>query len=300
MQTFNSKSKITLFDRKVHKIPQGRIYFKRIVQERETLKQEKKVSPVKIAAKVEAKNPAAWFKVRYIDNSFKNKSRKVVKDNKILNKVFNYKHLATAFFTLAIFGFVSLATPILVAEVTFRANKLFGEKYDANKVKKLSAYDFLLRKYDPNFRTQAKAISSDFRIAIPKINVESAVIPSVDATNETEYVEKLKLGVAHAKGSYVPGEGGTVFLFSHSTDTPANILQYNAKFYAVKDLNVGDEILLYYDGKEYRYSLEEKRVVGPNELEAVKNSSADLILQTCWPPGTNWNRLIVFARLIST
>lgn len=140
----------------------------------------------------------------------------------------------------------------------------------------------------------------NFKVYIPKIDVESDVISNVDSGNEKEYREKLKLGVAHAKGSYLPGEGkGPVFLFSHSTDTIFNIASYNAKFYAVKDLTEGDRIILSYRGDDYTYEITEKKIIGPFDLELIRQSKSDLILQTCYPPGTDLLRLLVFAKLVT-
>lgn len=136
----------------------------------------------------------------------------------------------------------------------------------------------------------------DFKIFIPKINVDSVVIANVDSNSEKEYKEKLKKGVAHAKGSYLPEDNkGPIYLFSHSTDFLWNIEFYNAKFYAVKDLGLGDEIILNYKNKDYIYKITDRKITSPGDLDAIWTSSAHLILQTCYPPGTDWNRLLVYA-----
>jgi len=138
---------------------------------------------------------------------------------------------------------------------------------------------------------------SEFRLVIPKINLESNVVGNVDTTIEGEYKEKLQYGVAHAKGSYLPAEnGGPVYLFAHSTDTIFNIARFNAKFYSVRELEPGDKIQVYFNGKEYNYVVRQKFIINPKEVDVIKNAtSTDLILQTCWPPGTDWQRLIVYA-----
>lgn len=151
--------------------------------------------------------------------------------------------------------------------------------------------------YSTNYILAEENQSNEFRISIPKINLISEVIPNVDSTNEDTYKEKLKQGVAHANGSYYPGENGTVFLFSHSTDTIANIEQYNAKFFALKDLSTGDEIEINYKGKTYKYNVTDRKIINPDQLEEIRNSNSALILSTCFPPGTNWQRLIIYAEV---
>lgn len=140
----------------------------------------------------------------------------------------------------------------------------------------------------------------EFRISVPKINLESNIVDNVDPNIEGEYKDKLQFGVAHAKGSYLPPEnGGPVYLFAHSTDTIFNIARFNAKFYSVRELEAGDEIELFFNNKKYSYRVKSKEVINPQEIERVRQTDADLILQTCWPPGTDWQRLVVYADLVS-
>ena len=143
-------------------------------------------------------------------------------------------------------------------------------------------------------------VSDEFFLDIPKINLTSNIIPNVDSSNESIYLEKLKDGVAHAKDSYFPGDNGPVVLFSHSTDTLARIIQYNAKFYALKDLEVGDEIMINFKGQIYTYRVTDKQIINPDQLDLIRQTSAKLILTTCWPPGTDWQRIVVFADLASS
>lgn len=138
-------------------------------------------------------------------------------------------------------------------------------------------------------------VSEEFFLEIPKINLTSTIISNVDSSNEESYTEKLKNGVAHAKGSYFPGDGGPIVLFSHSTDTLAHIIQYNARFYGLKDLEIGDPLTIHFKGKVFPYTISEKKIIDPQNLDALRQANSKLILTTCYPPGTDWQRLIVFA-----
>ena len=142
--------------------------------------------------------------------------------------------------------------------------------------------------------------SKEFGLIIPKVGINTSVIPAVNPTNPGEYLEALKKGVAHASTSYFPDEDGTVYLFSHSTNYDWFVSDLNAVFYLLKNLTEGDLIVLFYKGKQYTYRLREKRIVAPTETSYLipQKGTKTLILQTCWPPGSTTERLLLFADLI--
>ena len=143
---------------------------------------------------------------------------------------------------------------------------------------------------------QINKVNADFSIEIPKIKLASPVIKNVDAFNEKEYRKALIKGIAQAKGSTLPGEKGTIFLFGHSSDYPWNLTRYNTIFLRLGDLEKNDLVILKKDGKEYRYRVFDKKVVWPNEVKYLsQNNKTQLILQTCTPIGTAFQRLLVFA-----
>ena len=141
-------------------------------------------------------------------------------------------------------------------------------------------------------------VDSDFSIVIPKIAANARVLSNVDVTNENEYLEKLKLGVAHAAGTHLPGQNGHIFLFAHSTDYVWNVGTYNAVFYLLYKLEEGDEIDIFYQGRRHVYEVTGKKVVNPTDVEYLtrQTPTETLTLQTCWPPGTTLQRILVFAR----
>ena len=146
-----------------------------------------------------------------------------------------------------------------------------------------------------------RPVNTDFGIVIPKIAANSRVVAQVDASNYEEYIKALVEGVAQAQGTYFPGEGGNIYLFAHSTDNFWNVGRYNAVFYLLKELNVGDEIDLYYKGVRYRYEATGREIVDPDDVHFLTNptDSEILTLQTCWPPGTTLKRLIILAKPVS-
>lgn len=139
----------------------------------------------------------------------------------------------------------------------------------------------------------------NFSIIVPKIGINAAVIPAVDPT---EYDEALQKGVAHASTSFFPNENGAVYLFSHSTNYDWFVKDLNAVFYLMKNLEAGDLVILVYKSTRYTYKITEKRIVSPKEVSYIApiEGKKMLILQTCWPPGSTTQRLLVFADLIDT
>lgn len=140
-------------------------------------------------------------------------------------------------------------------------------------------------------------VNSYFSVVIPKIDAASNIIANVDAGDKTEYSQALKRGVAHSKGTYFPGQGKTIFLFSHSTDSPLNIARYNAVFYLLRKLEVGDQVVIYFADQKYEYKVSQKSFAEPEDSSWLNydTGTEKLILMTCDPPGTTWRRLIVIA-----
>lgn len=164
----------------------------------------------------------------------------------------------------------------------------------------LGIYYPLLKEFlfPPRFTNEQKA-KIEFSVEIPSIKVFSPVIANVDPFNTKEYLEKLKNGVAQAKGTSLPGQKGTMYLFAHSSDVPWRITRYNTAFFKLPFVKNGDKIIVRRNGEVYNYKIYDLKTVWPNEVSYLKNDQGDiLILQTCTPVGTSLQRLLVFAKPI--
>jgi LPXTG-site transpeptidase (sortase) family protein len=143
-------------------------------------------------------------------------------------------------------------------------------------------------------------VNSYFSVVIPKIDARSNVIPNVDIGNKAEYMEALSKGVAHAKGTYFPGQGKQILLFAHSTDSPANIARFNAVFFLLRKLEKGDRIIVYFADKKYVYEVSDKLIAESDDTSWLDEGEDEkLILLTCDPPGTTWRRLLIIAKPVS-
>lgn len=136
-----------------------------------------------------------------------------------------------------------------------------------------------------------------FVIQINKIGVLSKIIENVDPFEEEEYQEALKVGVAQAKGTFLPGQKGTIFIFGHSSQPPWEITRVNTSFLRLGELENGDIVTIRKDEKKFEYVVYDKKTVWPTEVQYLKETKKDqLILQTCTPIGTSLQRLLIFAK----
>lgn len=145
-------------------------------------------------------------------------------------------------------------------------------------------------------------VSTEFGIVIEKINANAKIVADVNAADEREYTKALSKGVAEALGSTMPGQNGNLYLFSHSTDAPWNIVRFNAVFYLLRELEKGDRIIIFYKNKRYDYEVFDKNIISPTDVSYLTNiyDKPVLTLQTCDPPGTLLNRLVVRAKLVGS
>lgn len=144
---------------------------------------------------------------------------------------------------------------------------------------------------------EIKPADENFGIVIPKIGANSRVIADVNPFDSSQYQQALTRGVAHAKGSDYPDGTGNVFLFAHSSDNWYHANRYNSIFYLLYKLEKSDEIDVYYRGHKYIYRVTEKKTADANDTKYLNPyfSANRLTLMTCWPPGTDMERMIVLA-----
>lgn len=136
---------------------------------------------------------------------------------------------------------------------------------------------------------KAKLEDTSYYISIPKINALSPVVDNIDPWNKFEYQKALEKGVAKATGF-------KNFLFAHSSLPPWKMTRTNTAFLRLGELKKGDQIIIHKDGKDIIYKVIEKIEIWPNQLDLISRSDDKLILQTCTPIGTDFKRLLVFAK----
>lgn len=138
---------------------------------------------------------------------------------------------------------------------------------------------------------------TQFSIVIPKLGASARVFPNVDPGDPGAYKPILQMGVAHAKGTVFPGMAGNTYLFAHSADNWWDVGRYNAVFYLLKNLQKGDEVVIFFENERYNYEVTESFIADPSDVSLLVShpDKQQLILQTCWPPGTTFKRQFVVA-----
>lgn len=140
----------------------------------------------------------------------------------------------------------------------------------------------------------------NYSLFIPKIEARSKVIENVDVSKPNIYLPALQQGVAAAANLSRPGLKGTTFLFAHSVDSPLNFSRYNAIFYLLDKIETGDKVEIVYRNRLFKYQIEKTEILTANDLRYLvpQTDEERLVLQTCYPPGTSWKRLVVVAKRI--
>lgn len=135
-------------------------------------------------------------------------------------------------------------------------------------------------------------------LTIPKLNISAPIVYSLSNTEE-DIQKDLENGVAHFNGTVMPGQKGKSLVIGHSA-TPLNYKgKYGIVFTKLNDLVEGNEIYVYGNGRKLTYRVYKKEITEPI-LKGLDEQTDDsiLILMTCWPPGTTWKRLFVYAKLV--
>jgi LPXTG-site transpeptidase (sortase) family protein len=136
-----------------------------------------------------------------------------------------------------------------------------------------------------------------FYIEIPSLEIYEEVHANINPNKPAEYKAALETGVAHARNSAFPGQDKLIYIFGHSTNGIWNVEAYNAVFYQIKDLELGEQIILHLGEEKFVYRVSAQDIIQSSEVDFVNNLKDEniLLLQTCWPPGTSWQRLFVSA-----
>ncbi len=204
--------------------------------------------------------------------------------------------------------------PILTAEIKYRFDDVSGVKFGVDDQTQVYISDSEAQTADQEVGfgdliddesgTVFSSIipkSTKFGVVVEKIGANAMILPNVDPSNRVAYEKALKQGIAHAKGSVYPGQKGVSFLFSHSTQNIWDVPRYNAIFYLLRELEVGDRIITYFNDVRYDYVVDDKVVVDADDTSYYNLDTQEplLIMQTCDPPGTTWKRLLVVAKLVN-
>jgi LPXTG-site transpeptidase (sortase) family protein len=199
--------------------------------------------------------------------------------------------LANSLILISLVGLFLTFGPVLRVELSYRVKKALERLPESQR----TTFGDLLKLPAPNQALAAP--NASFSLVIPEIEARAPILANIDAGNPSEFNQALSQGVAHAKGTSFPGMGETIYLFAHSTDSPFNIARYNAIFFLLRELEPGDEVIVFFQGRRFTYRVVEKMITAANDTRFFEPQGEEiLVLQTCWPPGTTLRRLLVLAK----
>lgn len=182
--------------------------------------------------------------------------------------------------------------PVLLVETKYQFQRIFGPIFPpGGTLQSLFIPDFTidLRGYNASHTING--------IVIPKIYLDAPIVYNVDPNDSEAYTTALKQGIAHASSTGFPDNGGLGYYFAHSS-APEFRNQFNAIFYLLGKLELGDEIFIWHEGKRFEYTVANTTVVDPEDVHFLYQDyeQETIVLQTCWPPGTTLQRKLVFAK----
>jgi LPXTG-site transpeptidase (sortase) family protein len=144
------------------------------------------------------------------------------------------------------------------------------------------------------------------RLVIPKLGLNvPIVIPPIDALLKEDWTKLeeeiqtgLQDGVVHYPGTAQPGQAGNFFVTGHSSYFPWAPGKFKSVFARLGELDVGDEYWVFYGGDKFRYVVDGKKEINPNDVTALDQPINKRIssLMTCTPVGTTLRRLIISAQ----
>jgi LPXTG-site transpeptidase (sortase) family protein len=178
----------------------------------------------------------------------------------------------------------------MVVEARYQYHQLLTEFFQVSSLRELIIPHFEF------FDWRGESKYTDYGINIPAIYLDERVVFNVDPHNKPEYTLALTQGIAHASGTAFPDNPGLGYYFAHSTSAEF-INQFKAVFYLLGKLKAGDEIFIWHEGKRFEYAVTATEITQPSDVSFLNREypTETIVLQTCWPPGTTRERLLVFA-----
>jgi len=192
--------------------------------------------------------------------------------------------------------------PVILDEIWYKLKQFKNQSYKlSGDAADDAVADSVFARFLSTRPISIEPVNKDFSIVIEKIGVNAPIIADVPVADEKAYLEALKGGVAHAISSKYPSESpGNVYLFAHASVDFWKMSKYSKVFNLLRKLELGDRIHLFYKGKTYVYEVQNKEIYKGWDLYPISRSVVEpvLTLQTCDPPGTTVNRLVVTSTLV--
>lgn len=163
--------------------------------------------------------------------------------------------------------------------------------------------------YDPETKSTKeivvdKSYSKNMYLSISEVGIDTVrITPNVESSQEEVYDRYLKYGLAHFRGTPLPGDGGNSFIYGHSA-----VLSFFSKhsnlpetiFTKLEDVDIGDVVEIKKEEEIFEYIVRNKKIVDADDFTILRSQGdkETVTLMTCWPLGAGIKRLIVVAERI--
>ncbi len=144
--------------------------------------------------------------------------------------------------------------------------------------------------------------SLGFIIEIPEIRTTAPIVLE-QSVNPDTILSRLEDGVVHFADSPLPGEKGTAVILGHSSAYPWYKGHYGSVFALLGKLKIGDLFYIKNGDTVLTYKVSGSLVFNPLSKDPKINQLGDttgsaIVLVSCWPVGTNYQRIAIRADLI--
>jgi sortase A len=141
-----------------------------------------------------------------------------------------------------------------------------------------------------------------FTISIPSLDFNNLpVTANVDSGNETVYRNILNTTLAHFQGTGLPisDVSNNIVIYGHSSagDYFERTHDLAGAFSRLNRIQVGDQITIKMEGKEYVYRVVKSKIVQPDDASIITGTrdKRTLTLFTCFPNGNSAQRFVAIA-----
>ena len=149
-------------------------------------------------------------------------------------------------------------------------------------------------------QTSSSDLKAEFKdnwFYYPKLGIESPIIWDISIE---QIEERLLGGIVHLDQTAKPGQFGDIIVSGHSSFYPWIESDYKETFAVLPEAEIGDQITIRRSNL-FIYEIEKKEIIDSTkylEYQSGGKSFGKLMVMTCYPIGTNINRLLVTAKFI--
>jgi len=148
-----------------------------------------------------------------------------------------------------------------------------------------------------------KPLPDQAQLVVDHIGINAPIVFGIPTDTDTIY-KALEQGVVHYSDTVKPGMDGLAVILGHSSAYPWYKGKYGSVFALLSKLRVGDKFYVRYsDSRFFVFEVKDSIVFNPfsndsrlDEFERVSGSS--IILVSCYPVGTNYQRIAIRADLV--